>query len=594
MSTPSPTPSTDRRVIRRGFAVLRMAIRMQPRPFAVAVAGGVLYSLMIVGASIVLGEVTDRVILPAFSAGEVSRAALVAAAAAVVGVGVAKSVGILLRRVAAAAMQYRLQATVRTRVAAQLQRLPLSWHRRHTTGELLSNANADVESTFWPVAPLPFAVGTAVLLVVTAIVLVATDWFLAALGFVVGPAIAALNMRYNALIAEPATRAQQRRAEVSSVAHESFDGALTVKTLGREAEETERFRRASQKLRDELIATGRLRALFDPLVEALPNAGIILVLLVGAWRIDIGQLQPGEVVRVAYLFTLLAFPIRVIGFLLGELPRSVVGWQRVQRVLEATETLPDGTGELAADGGGASADLVSVTFGYDGSVAIGDVDLRVEPGTMVAVVGPTGSGKSTIASLLVRLADPDTGEVRLDGTDLRSLRRSAVTRQVAVVFQESFLFDESVRENITLGEPFSDPEVRAAAELAQADGFITALPDGYDTVVGERGGSLSGGQRQRIALARALVRRPRVLVLDDATSAVDTAVERAILAGLRRADLPSTVVVIAFRQATIALADEVVFVVEGRVRARGRHEDLAARVPAYAELLAAHGEAGGP
>lgn len=586
MNAPTvPPPLADRRIIRRGLGVLAMAIRLQPRPFAVAVAGSVLYSAAIVASAIVLGAVTDRVILPAFTTGRTTGAVLAVSALAIVGVSVGKAAGIVLRRVFAASMQYRLQATFRKKVTRQYQRLPQSWHDRHRTGELLSNANADVESTFWPIAPLPFAVGTAVLLVITAVVLVVTDPFLAAVGFVVGPAIAALNIRYNALVKPPATRAQQRRAEVSSVAHESFDGALVVKTLGREAEETARFADASRSLRDELIATGRLRAVFDPLVEGLPNVGVLVVLLLGTWRIGLGHLQAGELVGVAYLFTLLAFPIRMIGFLLGELPRSVVGWERVERVLAASDDLPEGSNDAAGGPGGAGVDLVSVSFAHSDEPVLSDLTVRVEPGTTVALVGPTGAGKSTIASLLVRLADPDAGAVRLDDVDLRALARSAVSRQVAVVFQQSFLFDESVRDNITLGEPYTDEEVRAAAQLAQAHEFIAELPEGYATVVGERGGALSGGQRQRIALARALVRRPRLLVLDDATSSVDTAVEQAILTGLREADLPATVVVVATRGATAALADEVIVVERGRVRVRGRHEDLLACDPAYRRLL---------
>lgn len=568
-----------------------MAIRLQPKPFGVAVAGSVLYSATVVASAIVFGEITDRVILPAFATGRTTRAALVVAVLAILGVAVGKAAGIVLRRVAAALMQYRLQAIFRKRVTEQYQRLPLSWHKQHRTGELLSNANADVESMFAPIAPLPFAVGTAVLLLITAVVLVVTDPFLAAVGFVVGPAIIVLNARYNALVKPPATRAQQRRADVSTVAHESFDGALIVKTLGREADETARFAHESEGLRDELIATGRLRAVFDPLVEALPNAGVLVVLLVGAWRIGLGQLAPGELVRVAYLFTLLAFPIRVVGFLLGELPRSVVGWERVERVLAASDELPYGRRDGTGGTGGARVDLVSVSFSHTDTPVLSDLTLHAKPQSIVAIVGPTGAGKSTIAALLVRLADPAAGVVLLDQIDLRALTRPAIPRDVAVVFQDVFLFDESVRDNITLGQPYTDAQVHTAAEVAQAHDFITELPDGYATVVGERGGALSGGQRQRIALARALVRRPRLLVLDDATSSVDTTVERAILTGLRDADLPATVIVVATRRATVALADEVVFVEHGQVRARGRHKDLLAQEPAYVRVLQASDEA---
>ncbi len=586
----SPRPRRPPGVVRRGLRVLASAIHTQPRSFAIAVCGAAVYGGMTVASAVVFGAVTDRVIVPAFETGATTRGALAAAAAAILGVAVLKALGIVARRAGATYMQVRLQATYRRRVTEQYQRLPLSWHRRHSTGTLLSNASADVEAAFWPVAPLPFACGVALMLVATAAILVTTDRYLAAVGLVVGPAIAVLNWRYNRAVEQPAIAAQERRADVSAVAHESFDGALVVKTLGREGAETERFATASARLRDELVRYGQLHALFDPLMEAIPTVGVLLLLVVGAWRISAGALTEGELVQFAYLFTLLAFPIRAIGWLLSDMPRAVVGWERVQRILHADEALPYGSHDVPSREGPATADLVGVEFAYDGAPVLRDVAFRAAAGRTVAVVGPTGAGKSTIAALLVRLADPDGGGVTVDGHDLRELAHGAVSRNAAMVFQHAFLFDDTVRNNVTLGDDFSDEEVHAACALAQADGFIAALPDGYDTMLGERGTSLSGGQRQRVALARALVRRPRLLILDDATSSVDTTVEAAILRGLQAAALPSTIVVVAYRQATIALADEIVFVERGRVRATGTHDELLATVPAYARLVTAYAD----
>jgi len=576
-------------VLRRGLGVLGVAVREEPRIFAVAVGASAVYGVMTVGTAWVLGRVTDQVVVPAFRTGVTTGAALGAAAAAILAVSVLKAAGIMGRRLGAGLMQYRLQATYRRRVTRQYLRLPLAWHHRHPTGQLLSNANADVEATWFPIAPLPMAMGVVVMLVVATAAMLLTDVRLALVGLVVFPAIFVLNVAYQRRLSPLATRAQQLRAEVSEVAHESFDGALVVKTLGREDDEADRFRARSFALRDANIAVGRVRGLFDPVLEALPNLGILAVLLVGTARLTAGTLAAGDLVQVAYLFTLLAFPVRSIGWVLGELPRSVVGWDRVNGVLTATGGLPYGDHEPVPQLEPGRLDVRAVRFSYaEGGDVLHDISFSVDPGRTVAVVGPTGSGKSTLTSLLVRLVDPVSGAVLLDGVDARDLRRGGVAATVAVVPQQTFLFDDTVRGNVDLGADYSDADVRAALRLAQAEEFVAALPAGLDTHVGERGATLSGGQRQRLALARAVLRRPRLLVLDDATSSVDPQVEARILAGLRAADLGATVVVVAYRQATIALADEVVYIEAGRVVDRGTPAELLARCDGYRDLVTAY------
>jgi ATP-binding cassette, subfamily B, bacterial len=588
---PSP-PAVPHGAIRRGFGVLWVAVKEEPRIFAVSAVGSALFGLMTIAQAYVFGAITSRVIVPAIEDGETSTAALVAAFLAVVVVATLKVVGILARRLGAGIMQYRLQASYRRRVTRRYLQLPLSWHQEHPTGELLSNANADVEATWYPIAPFPFAVGVVFMLGVSLVLLFTTDPVLALVGSIIFPAIAALTVFYSRRMSPLMTRAQHLRGEVSSIAHESFDGALVVKTLGREASETARFRDKANELRDAMTAVGRVRGLYDPLMESLPVLGVLIVLLVGTSRVGSGALDAGELVRVAYLFTLLAFPVRALGWVLNELPRSVVGWDRVQRVLQAEGAQVHGEQRLADDSGPTSLEVAGVRFGYGDADVLREVAFEVQPGRTVAIVGSTGAGKSTLASLLVRLLDPHAGTVTYDEVDVRALAPGAVADVAALVPQTTFLFDDTVRGNVTLGADLPDGDVWAALRLAQADGFVAALPEGLDTRVGERGTTLSGGQRQRLALARALVRRPRLLVLDDATSSVDAQVEQRILAGLREAThrdgRPSTVVVVAYRRATIALADEVVLVEGGRVSDRGTHTELLGRSPGYVDLVTAY------
>ncbi|MBO0842558.1 MAG: ABC transporter ATP-binding protein [Nocardioides sp.] len=575
-----------------GFRVLGVAIRREPWVFTLSTLGSALFGALTVADAWVLGWSTDHVLVPAIRDGHIGDAWLVAVVGLFVGVAILRAVGVVARRLGAGVMQYRMQAHSRRAVTRRYLALPLAWHHRHPTGELLSNANSDVEASWAPIAPLPMAVGTVAMMVIAVVQMFLADVVLALVAVCVFPAVVVANLVYQRLSSPLMTHAQTLRAELSGIAHESFDGALVVKTLGRETEETVRFGAAAERLRDVNIRAGRIRAAFDPLLAALPSAGVLAVLAVGVARVTAGETVAGDVVQVAYLLTVVAFPIRSLGWLLGEFPRSVVGYRRVERVLQERGEMAYGPATARRDRSGARVAVERLTYAYDGGAGLlRGVDMVVEPGRTVAVVGETAAGKSTLTMLLARLIDPDAGRVTIDGTDLRDLAHGELAEVVALVPQTAFLFDDTVRGNVTLGADFSDDEVWAALRAAQADGFVSALADGLDTELGERGASLSGGQRQRIALARALVRRPRLLVLDDATSAVDPEVEQRILAALRDGTRDTSLIVVAYRKATIALADEVVHLEHGRIRDRGTHTDLLARDPTYATLVNAY-EAG--
>lgn len=577
-----------------GFGVLKVAIKREPRIFVLSTIGSLLFGALTVADAWVLGWATDHAVLPAFRDGHIGPGVLWAVLALFVGVAILRAVGIVARRLGAGIMQYRMQSHSRRAVTRQYLSLPMEWHQRHPTGQLLSNANSDVEAAWSPIAPLPMAVGTIAMMVIAIVQMLLADVVLAIAGLLIFPCVIGVNLAYQRLASPLMTRAQQLRAELSEVAHESFDGAMVVKTLGREREETARFAVKAQELRSVNIRAGRIRAAFDPTLAALPNLGVLVVLAVGVSRVLHGATQPGDVVTVAYLLTIVSFPIRSIGWLLGEFPRSVVGFGRVQSVLDASGAMTYGDRSLDAPGPALLA-VEGLAFSYGPETELlSEVTFDVTPGRTVALVGPTASGKSTLTSLLTRLIDPDRGRVTIDGVDLRDLAAGELARSVAVVPQSAFLFDDTVRDNVTLGADVSDADVWQALRIAQADGFVAALPDGLDTRLGERGTSLSGGQRQRISLARALVRRPRLLILDDATSAVDPEVEGRILAGLRDAaedGVAPTLVVVAYRKATIGLADEVVHLDDGRVVDRGTHRELLVRSPAYAHLVNAYEQA---
>jgi ATP-binding cassette, subfamily B, bacterial len=591
------TPATRTRVFARGLTILRRGIREQPAIFFLAVIGAAVYGGLSVGTAFVVGEVVGRVVVPALDRGAVGPAALAIGFAAIMVVAGLKIAALFARRLGASTVQFRLTAEYRRRVTRRYLALPLAWHRRHPTGTLLSNASSDVEALWAIFAAVPLAVGTIFMLVVAIGGLFLVDWAFGLVAVALFPMLFGLNAIYSRLMSPRISRAQALRGQVSAAAHESFDGALVVKTMGREAAETERFTAHVRQLRDAMVEVGRVRGFFDPLAEALPNLGSLVVLVVGVVRLRQGAATVEEIFSVSFLFSMLAVPVRSIGWTLTEIPRSVAGWDRVRVVLDATGDMAYGRAALATPAG-TPASLVfhDVRYAYEDSEAdaVDGVSFEVPAGRTVALVGPTGSGKSTIAALAARLVDPAAGTVRLDEVDVRSLSAAELARTVALVPQLPFVFDDTVRGNVALDrDGIDDDRVRRSLALAQADGFVDRLPEGVATPLGERGTTLSGGQRQRLTLARALAGSPSVLVLDDATSAVDPRVEAAILRGLRRGaedggQSAATILVVAYRRATIALADEVVFLDRGRVVARGPHDQLLATVPAYADLVTAY------
>jgi len=582
-------------VMRRGVTLLAEIIRTNPWPASGAIAGAFLFAAASVAGAVVLGRITDDVIVPA-GLDRPELGAALAGGALIVAIAVVRAAGVVARRYFGIVTSRRMQMQWFNRLSDHYVEQPLPFFFDQPTGKLLAHADSDAERSAFAVQPLPMSFGALALLVFAAVNLAVLDPVLLGIGLALFPSLIVLNRLYTTRVVGPSARAQAHVGEVSSVAHESFEGALVVKLLGLEGRESQRLRRAADALRRERLTIGRLRAAFEPALEALPNLGTIALLGVGAWRVSEGVISTGDLVQAMALFALLAFPMRVIGFLLEELPRSVVSRDRIVDVLDADHIptgapfVPHTEARRRLPAGPLPLAVRELSFAYGDDQVLEDVTFDVEPGTVVAIVGATGSGKSTLCNLLAGLARPTTGEVRLGDVPLRLADPCDLRSAVALVFQETFLFADTVLENLTLGEAVDPERLEWALDIAQAR-YVDDLAEGRSTEVGERGVTLSGGQRQRLALARALLRHPRLLLLDDATSAIDPVVEQRILDGLR-AELDTTTLVVAHRVATIRLADRVLFLDRGRVAGEATHDELLANDPQYAALVRAYEAAG--
>ena len=499
------------------------------------------------------------------------------------------------------------ETMLRERIYAHIQRLHVAYHDKSQTGQLMSRASSDLQQVQQFVVMIPITLSNVAQLVAVTLILALTDWRLAIVALAPLPFINVASRRFSSRIHPAVLAVQNEQAQLASVVEESVSGVRVVKGLGTEQVQFDKLRKEADDIQRVSLKAASIRSRFLPAIDLLPSLGLIAVLGYGGHRVINGDMSIGDLVAFNVYLTMLVWPLRNIGMMVALGQRAAAALVRVDEVLstepavrspEKPKQLPARkTADVGAASTGAGVGTVptgavrfeSVHFGYDiDREILRGFDLSISPGESVALVGATGSGKSTIVRLLLRFYDVTSGRITVDGVDIRRLNLGDLRRNVGVVFEDTFLFNDSVRNNIAFSKPDADQSVvEQAARLSGAHDFITQLPDGYDTQIGERGYSLSGGQRQRVAIARAIVADPRVLVLDDATSAVDPSKEHEIRDAMRTVMSGRTTIVIAHRPGTIALADRIVLLDEGVVAAVGQHKDLIESSERYREVLAA-------
>ena len=506
---------------------------------------------------------------------------------ALLGAGVLRLALTVARRLIAGRVSLDVEFDLRQTFYEHLQRLELGFFDSQQTGQLMSRATVDLQSIrFFLGYGLIWVSQSFLTIAFAATVMFFYDPGLAAIALAPVPVLVATARRYSRLNRPAEQEVQQRVGEVTASAEESISGIRIVKAFARERHMLDRFRHAVDRVFEQSMVSTRLQSFYTPFMGFLPSVGLAAVMLVGGREVVNGSIEIGAYTAMIGYVVMLSGPVRWLGMSLSMAQRAVASGNRMFEILDREPEMQSAPGAPPLPPGGGRVELDRVTLRYDGNEpSLSDVSLRVEPGRTVALVGPTASGKTSLVGLLARLYDPSEGSVRIDGADVREVDLASLRSEIGFVADDSFLFSDTVAANIAYAHPEASREdIELAARRAQAHEFIVRLPDGYDTVVGERGLTLSGGQRQRVAIARALLAAPRILILDDATSSVDARTETEIKRGLREAMAGRTTFIVAHRLSTISLADEIVVMDRGRIVDRGTHEELLERCTLYGEI----------
>jgi ABC-type multidrug transport system fused ATPase/permease subunit len=559
-------------------------------PYRRQVIGSLVFAWAAMGMTVLIpllvGKTVDAIDPP-----NVDRSAILPLALALVGAGVLRLGLTVVRRLIAGKVSVAVEFDLRERMYQHLQELELGFFDGQQTGQLMSRATVDLQSIrFFLGYGLIFLTQNGLTILLASAVMFTLEPWLAALALVPVPFVVLTAMRYNRLARPAQQEIQQRLAELTAEAEESVSGIRIVKAFAREEHMLGRFRRSVARVFAQNVYSTRISAFYAPVLGVIPNIGVAIVLLIGGRQVISGGITLGEFTAFYTYLVMLSAPMRILGIALGMAQRAIASGNRMFEILDRPPRIESPPGAQPLPAGPGAVTFRDVSLRYDGAApALEGIDLEVPAGRTVALVGPTGSGKTSLVALVARLYDVSAGAVLVDGVDVRSLDVGSLRRSVAFVADDPFLFSASVAENIAYARPeASREEIELAARRAQAHEFIEGLPDGYDTVVGERGLTLSGGQRQRVAIARALVADPRILILDDATSSVDARTEAQVKLGLREAMEGRTTFVVAHRLSTVSLADQIVVMDGGRIVDCGGHDELLERCPLYAEI-AEHG-----
>ena len=580
------TSSTQKPDTRQGWRLLRLALSQQRGGLAIGVVVGLFWAVGKVSVPQLTKMGIDR--------GIEGSGNLVFWAGLVVAAGVIAGLFTAMRRWYAFRESRWIETRLREQIFSHLLKLHVGYHDKMQTGQLMSRASSDLQQLQAFVVMIPITLSNFAMLIAVVALLIASQPMLALFALAPLPIVNVMASRFSRQIHPAVLAVQQEQAQLATVVEESVSGVRVIKGFGAEQVQARKLKTEADDIWNVSLVAARIRSKFLPALDLLPSIGLIAVLGIGGHRVINGQMTVGDLVKFNAYITMLIWPLRNLAMTVALAQRASVALVRVDEVLSTPSLVIDPlsptslpvpmidrpVGEVIFD---------DTVFAYEGASPIIDhFSVTIQPGQAIALVGATGSGKSTIVRLLTRFHDVQQGSIRLDGIDVRQLTLNDLRSAIGIVFEETFLFHDSVADNIAFSRPDATPEViERAARLAGAHDFILELPHGYQTILGERGYSLSGGQRQRIAIARAIVSDPRVLVLDDATSAVDPSKEHEIREAMATVMKGRTTIVIAHRPGTIALADTVILLDGGRAIAVGTHEGLLADNERYRQVLAA-------